>query len=161
MLYLPEKHRGRFKEPFGTLFPELEEALPSLEGKTLYAVGDVVTHNLLVAGRPPDIAVIDGFTMRAPCNRTPLFLYRRIRVKNPAGTLTDEIIEALEDAVKNSPALIAVDGEEDLAVIPLALAAPEGAVILYGQPGEGVVVCTVTPALKEAAKDLFSLFVPG
>ena len=86
MFYLPEEHREQFKEPFGTLFPELEEALPSLEGKTLYAVGDVVTHNLLAAGRPPEIAVIDGYTMRAPCNRTPLFLYRRIRVKNQAGT---------------------------------------------------------------------------
>ncbi|HDS62893.1 MAG TPA: DUF359 domain-containing protein [Methanofollis liminatans] len=159
MFYLPEEHREQFKEPFGTLFPELEEALPSLEGKTLYAVGDVVTHNLLAAGRPPEIAVIDGYTMRVPCNRTPLFLYRRIRVKNQAGTLTDELIEALEEAVENTPVLITVDGEEDLAVIPLVLAAPEGAVILYGQPGEGVVVCTVTPALKEAAKYLLSLFV--
>ncbi|MDK2974998.1 MAG: GTP-dependent dephospho-CoA kinase [Methanofollis sp.] len=161
MRRLPEKHRGRFKEPFGTLFPELEEALPFLEGKTLYAVGDVVTHNLFAAGRPPDIAVIDGFTMRAPCTRTPLILYRRIKVKNPAGTLTDEIVAALGDAVENAPALIAVDGEEDLAVIPLALAAPVGAVILYGQPGEGVVVCTVTPALKTAAEELLSLFVPA
>jgi len=159
MFYLPEEHREQFKEPFGTLFPELEEALPSLEGKTLYAVGDVVTHNLLAAGRPPEIAVIDGYTMRVPCNRTPLFLYRRIRVKNQAGTLTEDLIGALEDAVENPPALITVDGEEDLAVIPLALAAPEGTVILYGQPGEGVVVCTVTPALKEAAKYLLSLFV--
>jgi len=159
MFYLPEEHREQFKEPFGTLFPELEEALPSLEGKTLYAVGDVVTHNLLAAGRPPEIAVIDGYTMRVPCNRTPLFLYRRIRVKNQAGTLTEDLIGALEDAVENPPALITVDGEEDLAVIPLALAAPEGTVILYGQPGEGVVVCTVTPALKEAARYLLSLFV--
>lgn len=159
MLYLPEEHRGRFKEPFGTLFSELEEALPGLEGRTVYAVGDVVTHNLLAAKRPPEIAVIDGFTMRAPCNRTPLVLYRRVAVKNPAGTLTEELTAALEEAVRDTPVLITVDGEEDLAVIPLVLAAPEGAAILYGQPGEGVVVCIVTPAMKEAAKELLSLFV--
>jgi uncharacterized protein (UPF0218 family) len=33
--------------------------------------------------------------------------------------------------------VIFVDGEEDLAVIPLVIAAPDGAAILYGQPGKG------------------------
>ncbi|TAJ45644.1 GTP-dependent dephospho-CoA kinase family protein [Methanofollis fontis] len=158
MLRLPDRHRDRFREPFGDLYPELADALPMLEGKTVYAVGDVVTHNLLAAGRDPDIAVIDGFTMRTPCNRTPLLLHRRVRVKNPPGTLTEDLTEALEEAVADPPVLITVDGEEDLAVIPLALAAPMGAAILYGQPGEGVVVCMVTESLKSAAKDLLSLF---
>ncbi|QSZ67286.1 DUF359 domain-containing protein [Methanofollis aquaemaris] len=161
MLLLPEEHRKHFKEPFGELFPELEDALPTIEGKTIYTVGDVVTHNFLAAGGTPAIAVIDGYTMRSPCGRTPLLLFKRVQVQNPAGALTDELIEALEEAVRNPPTLIMVEGEEDLAVIPLALIAPEGSVILYGQPGEGVVVCRVTADLKIAAKDLLSLFVPA
>jgi hypothetical protein len=55
--------------------------------------------------------------------------------------------------------VILVEGEEDLAVIPLILAAPEGAMVLYGQPGEGVVVCEVTDAAKEKAETLLSCFV--
>jgi len=44
-----------------------------------------------------------------------------------------------------------VDGEEDLAVIPCVLMAPEGSLILYGQPGEGVVLVE-TDKVKETAK---------
>ncbi|MDD3622444.1 MAG: GTP-dependent dephospho-CoA kinase family protein [Methanofollis sp.] len=161
MLRLPEEHRKRFKEPFGELFPELEDALPTIEGKTVYTVGDVVTHNFLAAGGTPAVAVIDGYTMRSPCGKTPLLLFRRVQVKNPAGALTEELGEALEEAVLDPPTLVLVEGEEDLAVIPLALIVPDGSIILYGQPGEGVVVCRVTADLKNAAKDLLSLFVPA
>ncbi|WP_298668456.1 GTP-dependent dephospho-CoA kinase family protein [uncultured Methanofollis sp.] len=160
MLRLPDECRDRFKKPIGRLLPELVDALPLLAGRTVYTVGDVVTQNLLAAGGSPDVAVIDGYTMRAPCARTPLCAHRRVQVKNPAGTLTEELVRVLEDAVEHPPVLIIVDGEEDLAVVPLVRLAPEGSVILYGQPGEGLVVCTVTEDLKTLAKDLYSLFVP-
>lgn len=160
MLRLPDEHRDRFKKPIGRLFPELADALPLLEGKTVYSVGDVVTHNLLAAGWSPAIAVIDGYTMRVPYEKTPLCAHRRVRVKNPAGTLTEDLIGALEDAVARPPVLVIVEGEEDLAVIPLLRLAPMGSAILYGQPGEGAVVCIVTEELKKLANDLFALFVP-
>jgi len=66
MLVLPEEHRKLFKDPFGELFPSLEGLLPRIEGKIVYAVGDVVTHNLQARGITPAIAVIDGHTMRNP-----------------------------------------------------------------------------------------------
>ena len=61
--------------------------------------------------------------------------------------------------MQDQDVLILVDGEEDLAVIPLILAAPFGVFILYGQPGEGVVVCEVTPAAKEKAGAMLAHFV--
>ena len=60
--------------------------------------------------------------------------------KNPAGTLSAELLDGLKEALDHMPALVCVDGEEDLAVIPLVMMAPEGALILYGQPGEGIVL---------------------
>ncbi len=72
MLRLPEAHRDLFKKPFGTLYGCIGELLPRLEGRAVYAVGDVVTHNLVDAGLVPDIAIIDGYTMRSPCTRSPL-----------------------------------------------------------------------------------------
>ena len=56
---------------------------------------------------------------------------------NPAATLTDALEEAVRDGLAYPPALIVVEGEEDLAVLPLALAAPDGAALVYGQPGAG------------------------
>lgn len=72
--------------------------------------------------------------------------------------LTDDLIAALKGAVAAPPALIYVDGEEDLAVIPAVLAAPDGAVVLYGQPCEGVVALLVDAERKKKAEWLLSLF---
>lgn len=159
MLRLPEAHRDLFKKPFGTLYGSIGELLPRLEGRTIYAVGDVVTHNLLAAGVVPDIAVIDGYTMRTPCTRSPLLRARRLTAKNPPGTITDELVDAINDAVRNPPMVIFVEGEEDLAVIPLVLAAPDGAAVLYGQPKEGVVLRLVDAAAKREAASMLSVFV--
>lgn len=158
MLILPLEHRGRFKEPFGILFPGIKEALPEITGRKIYSVGDVVTHNLIKAGIVPDIAVIDGNTMRQPCNCMQPVLSPRIDVKNPAGTITDELIEALKVSVSVNPVLVFVDGEEDLAVIPLVISAPDGSVILYGQPDEGVVVLVVDASARVKAEELLALF---
>ena len=68
------------------------------------------------------------------------------------------LIEALGLALADPPTLIYVEGEEDLAVIPLVMAADEGGVVLYGQPGEGVVVREVDGKAKEKAKEMLALF---
>jgi uncharacterized protein (UPF0218 family) len=158
MLRLPPVHRDVFRAPFGTLYPHLNDAIPILSGRCVYAVGDVVTCNLVTAGITPDVAIIDGYSMRIRCTRTPILLSRRIRVKNPPGTLTEELLGAIEDAIANPPALIIVEGEEDLAVIPVVLAAPEGAVVLYGQPNEGVVVRIVDEGARKRAREMIALF---
>jgi uncharacterized protein (UPF0218 family) len=158
MLRLPPGQRSFFKAPFGELFFSLDEVIPALSGKRVYSVGDVVTARLIEHSILPDVAVIDGHSMRTPCNRSPAVFPRCIRVKNAAGTLTDELIEALDLALADPPALIYVDGEEDLAVIPLVIAAEEGGVVLYGQPGEGVVVRVVDRMAKQRAKEMLALF---
>ncbi len=158
MLILPPEQRSKFKKPFGKLFPGINEALPEITGRKIYSVGDVVTHNLIKAGIVPDIAVVDGNTMRQACSCMQPVSSPRIDVKNPAGTITDELTEALKGAVSVNPRLISVDGEEDLAVIPLATVAPDSSVILYGQPHEGVVVLVVDASAREKAEELLSLF---
>jgi uncharacterized protein (UPF0218 family) len=158
MLRLPPGQRSFFKAPFGVLYFSLEEGISSLAGKRVYSVGDVVTARLIQHNILPDVAIIDGHSMRTPCNRSPAVFPRCIRVKNPAGTITDELVEALELALADPPTLIYVDGEEDLAVIPLVIAADEGGVVLYGQPGEGVVFREVDGTAKQKAKEMLALF---
>ena len=159
MFTLPEEHRKLFKEPFGELHKNIEEIIPIISSGIIYAVGDVVTHNLQRNGITPAIAVIDGHTMRSPCSRLPASRGECITVKNPAATLTDELIRALTYAVLHPPVTIHVDGEEDLAVIPLILAAPLGAIVLYGQPHKGVVMRTVTPEAQQTAQRFLDHFI--
>jgi hypothetical protein len=80
-------------------------------------------------------------------------------VKNPAGTLTEELIRALDHAIMHPPATVIVDGEEDLAVIPLVIAAPDGAIVLYGQPHQGVVLRRVNKKAKETAHNFLTHFI--
>lgn len=159
MLLLPKERRHLFREPFGELFPDVASAIPRLACRTVYSVGDVVTHNLHKNGIEPAISIIDGHTMRSPCTKNAPCTGRVLNVKNPAGTITDDLIAGINDAIANPPATIYVSGEEDLAVIPLVIAAPEGVVVLYGQPHKGVVVRTVDREAKEKAQELFSHFI--
>ncbi|MHB8052162.1 MAG: GTP-dependent dephospho-CoA kinase family protein [Methanoregula sp.] len=158
MLILPEEHRRLFKEPFGVLYRSIDEVIPLIEGKDIYTVGDVVTHNLQKKGITPTVAIVDGYTMRSPCNRIPVVHGECVQVKNPAGTITDELICALERAVRNPPSTIVVDGEEDLAVIPLVLTAHDGAIVLYGQPHKGVVLRIVDSEARKTAHRFLAHF---
>jgi hypothetical protein len=79
-----------------------------------------------------------------------------INVKNPAGTLTPEMREAFANA--KPPLKIVVEGEEDLAAIPAVLSAPQGSVVAYGQPGEGVVLIKVTESKRREFTDLLKEF---
>ncbi|HQJ88110.1 MAG TPA: GTP-dependent dephospho-CoA kinase family protein [Methanoregulaceae archaeon] len=159
MRRLPAEHRGAFRAPFGRLFPSIDEARACIRNGMILSVGDVVTHNLISGGLQPAVAVVDGYTERhvpIPLPRIPGS--RTIRVRNPAGYLTDELIAAVRDALASPPTTIEVHGEEDLAVVPLALAAPDGAVLVYGQPGRGVVVTRIDPQQRRRAELLFALF---
>ncbi len=158
MLVLPSEHRGLFKQPFGTLFPEFSDIAAQLSGRMVCTVGDVVTHSALARGIIPAVGVIDGFTMRSPYLAMPEISHHILRVRNPAGTITDELVAVLKEAVMSTPCMILVDGEEDLAVLPLIRFLPDGALVLYGQPNEGVVVCEVTQELRLRADDLLSCF---
>lgn len=159
MLVLPEDQRHLFRRPFGTLYPSLDPVLPLIEGKLFFSVGDVVTDHLLRAGYPPDIAIIDGQTMRRPHDGVDVTAYRVIAVGNPPGCITSALRDATHKAVEDLRTAVQVDGEEDLAVLPLVLAAPDHALILYGQPGEGVVVLEVSPESRIQAQNLLNRFI--
>ena len=62
----------------------MDTVIPLLANKIVYSVGDVVTYNLQKRGIIPAIAVVDGQTMRLPCNRMPDPVGERVHVINPA-----------------------------------------------------------------------------
>jgi len=159
MYRLPERERQCLKKPFGTVYKDISETLSLLSGKKVYAVGDVVTHRLLGYGILPTLAIIDQRTMRTPCTRIPEYQSHRFSARNPPGTITEELIDSIKQALQKEPSIIVVTGEEDLAVIPVVLEASEGGVLLYGQPHEGVVLREIDKGAKQDARMLLSRFV--
>jgi uncharacterized protein (UPF0218 family) len=80
-----------------------------------------------------------------------------LKAKNPPGTITAESQEALYSALEyNNGFRLVVDGEEDLLVLPLMAMLPEGSVIVYGQPREGMVVIKLTEKNKQWARDFMN-----
>lgn len=161
LLRLPEDLRHELKEPLGPIHTNVEELLAAA-GDPIVAVGDVVTHHLRRADRPPDAAVVDGKTERtAVDDNIEAAVTRDIthEVSNPAATITVELIEALAEAIESDgPATILVEGEEDLAALPAVLLTPESGTVVYGQPGEGMVTVPVEPATRDRVEQLLTNF---
>ncbi|WP_049979772.1 GTP-dependent dephospho-CoA kinase family protein [Halolamina rubra] len=163
MLTLPPELREAFKEPFGPLYTDIDELLADA-GEPIIAVGDVVTYHLREAGHEPHVAVVDGLTERAAISeeiRAGLegAGEHRIDVVNDPAELSRDLLLSLREAVDaEADTLLVVEGEEDLATLPAVLAAPLGGSVVYGQPGEGMVLIEVTEAARAEMRDLLVRF---
>ena len=168
---------AELKDPFGQLVPGPEDdpsvamsqvlAQIEFEAGPLIAVGDVTVLALQELDHPADIALIDGRTKRQPWESADAIdasVYDKVlRCQSPAGSLTPSLLEACAQALTawmddGSSHLIEVDGEEDLAPLFLHPLAPMGAVVLYGQPGKGVVVRQTNEDAKQRCRRLLSGF---
>lgn len=121
--------------------------------KLLVSVGDAVTERSLRMGIPPAIQVVDGREKRAKRQVPTGVVAHELRLRNPAGALSDEAFMQMARAyAAPRPVRVVVDGEEDLlALIPLARY-PLGTVLVYGQPDEGLVVVRVNRVVQQAAR---------
>jgi len=161
------------KSPMGVLYagpeddPELAvlAALDELDlaRLMLVAVGDVTVRTLLSIGVTPDLALIDGHTKRQSLDeeeRVPIDGFGKVlHAENPAGVLTPSLLTALRTAlVEDAPVVVVVDGEEDLAPLFVHLLAPVNAVVMYGQPHQGVVVQPSHLGTKHRCRRLLELF---
>ena len=163
------------KDPFGRLIEGPEEnpefamrlVLEEIFGKPgpVIAVGDVTVKTLQDLGNTADIALIDERTKRelwAEAAEIDNSSYDIIlECQNPAGRLSKSLFECCKDAVtswmiEKKSTIIRVDGEEDLAPLLLHPLAPLGAVVLYGQPGKGVVIRYTGFDSKNRCRDLLT-----
>lgn len=166
---LPELD-SEFKQPMGILYEGPEEhtevALSAAlrenpRSGILVAVGDVTVAGLTEMGIVPDIALIDGMTKREKYLGeidTSVFDFL-ISAVNPAGVLTPSLTSAIDDALHSDGRVcIQVDGEEDLAPLIIHLLAPLGTLLLYGQPGKGVVARETDEVVKGRCRSLIERF---
>jgi uncharacterized protein (UPF0218 family) len=155
---IPEHKRELFKEPFGNLINENDLKKIDAENK-LITVGDVVSLTVNSNGIRPDIAVYDGMTERREMTGFAELVknegWTNVEVGNPAGAITAELVNAVENALSGkTKTTIRVIGEEDLAVLPCILLAPIGTNIIYGWPGKGMMLIATDEHIKKRAEEL-------
>ena len=151
MLILEKELRSEFKKPLGKLYTSLKDADDFIRSKypndLLISVGDVTTRKLQEAGLIPHMGIIDSLVERKPAAHEIIYDNVTLKADNPAGTITDDLWNTIKQGFQlvrtGYRVIILVNGEEDLAVIPCILMAPPGSLVLYGQPGEGLVICNV------------------
>jgi len=123
----------------------------------LMAVGDMVSHTLLENGFAPDLIVYDLQTERR--TYTPLaeeldrYQGVHVKVKNPAGQITAELVRELGAAMERDvPTKLQVEGEEDLAALACAAMAPPGSCLVYGIPGKGIAMLRIDEEVAGQAR---------
>jgi len=164
-MHLPEKLREQLKTPLGTLIPDNQTSKENIlkqipSGSFLITVGDATTEKILDHGIIPSLQIVDAKEKRI--KREPpetSIISTNLSCQNPAGEITKQSIEIIKRAIESKPPVrIIVDGEEDLLVIPVCIYAPENAIVMYGQPNEGLVVVTVNEEIKKKTKSILAMF---
>lgn len=159
---LPDSLREELKEPAGPLYTDRAVLLEDA-GEPLVTVGDVVSYHVLEAGVQPAVALVDDRTERTAVTERVAERVNRaefdheVTVTNPAATLTAELLSALRGGLNRAgTTLITVNGEEDLATLPAVVATPAGGSVVYGQPGEGMVLVSVSEETQNRMRGLLS-----
>ena len=177
VMFMTSEVEAELKDPFGELIPGPEDnpsvAMSEVLDLTknshgpLIAVGDVTVRTLQDIGRTADIGLIDGRTKRqvwiGADGIDPSLYDLEFECTSPAGQLTPSLLNSCQTAItswteEDKSSLIIVEGEEDLAPLLLHPLAPIGSVILYGQPGKGVVIRICGEDAKQHCRRLLSGF---
>ena len=131
-------------------------AAKSRQAPKVVVVGDFTLKAFLNSGFRPDLGIFDRKT-----RRSDFLISEKVdaEVLNPAGQISDEAVAAIRRLLSlNRPSLLLVNGEEDLLSLPSVLYSPDGSIVVYGMPGEGMMVITTDAENKEKVKKLLEKF---
>ena len=152
-LILPEALRLILQQPWAEVLDEVPE---KIDGTKAVAIGDITVQKFNQKNVGQFLSIVDFFVQRQIKfhNLSELGLAEKDvqKVKNPHGTITPELFQATQEAFKDgNRKIVLVEGEEDLAVLPVLLISPLGFSVFYGQPNQGLIKVEVTEVNKERA----------
>ena len=160
---LSDSLRDKFKSPLGILLPENQTSKENIKkflstDSFIVTVGDRTTEKMIGFDLIPSLQIIDGQEKREKREPPKLVDATELIVDNPAAEITPQSVSAIKTAFTlQSPVRLFVNGEEDLLVLPVCVHAPENAVVMYGQPNEGLVIVKITPEIRNKAQALLDL----
>ncbi|MCL4314530.1 MAG: DUF359 domain-containing protein [Candidatus Thermoplasmatota archaeon] len=123
----------------------------------IVTVGDYTTEVIEKLGARIKLQIVDLKT-----KRMEKYEHRpgAVQVVNPAGCISDDLIAAVRKALSgDADVRIEVEGEEDLAVIPVIMAAEDDTVVFYGVPDTGMACITVNMESRIRVRDIFQRMV--
>lgn len=158
MLKLTEELREECSKPFGRLYSgnnvEIKDIEELQDYSILICVGDVVSYVALNSGLDPHVILMDKKTKREFNEKIADKIdqlsqdYYVVKARNPTGCVSADLVQKIESslsrALSGQRIKMVIEGEEDLAVIPLVCVLPQNSLIIYGQPHEGIVALKVT-----------------
>ncbi|MFH1403200.1 MAG: DUF359 domain-containing protein [Candidatus Altiarchaeota archaeon] len=159
---LPPSLRPALKKPLGRLVSGLDSLSKE---DVLITVGDEASKAVLSDGFKPKIVVYDGKTARQPID-VPESLEgygdKSVTVENPPGTLQKRVFQVIRQALDyEGSTTVFVEGEEDLTALAAIMEAPNGTVVVYGQPGEGMVLVDVNEVIKKKVSKIIGEMEDG
>ena len=98
--------------------------------------------------------IIDNREKRAQTEPLDVRVAKTFRVRNDPGTIGSQAWAAVDEAIESGDAIMIVEGEEDLLTLVAMVVAPLGSLVIYGQPGEGLVLVEVDDSARKKAWSL-------
>ncbi len=166
-LILPDTMRPELGKPVGRILigDAIGSSIEAHRSGVIVTVGDITTKTFLTAGVIPSLSIIDFQVERKPYpeldGRFAGLGIFRIHVPSGPGFIAQEAIDVIKkwSLHPEEKLVLTVTGEEDLLALPAIAYGPPGAVVYYGQPGQGLVEVLVTPEKQSEAKELLNKFV--
>ncbi len=165
---LPEALRSELKQPIGEIIDFAAVDFSTTPMEKAVTVGDVTAKLFHDSKLFPIVSVVDFMVKRkkiyASLSELGFDGSEKIYiVTNPPGQITGDLLQTVQEIFttlhqENHRSVIRIEGEEDLAVLPVVLAAPLGLLVFYGQPDVGIVRVVVTEDLKQELHSLLMRF---
>lgn len=171
-LLLPDSLRPELQKPLGPIIANsaCKAHITAHKDAICITVGDVTTETVFYCGVQPSLVVVDLHVERKPYRSLSAYKlpkkYEILHLQSGPGFISKMAIRAISVwksgiRLRKRVAMI-VEGEEDLLVLPIVVAAPIGSVVYYGSPPisgtEGLVEVVVTEEIKQKVKALMSQF---
>ena len=155
MYQLNERLRKKLKEPLDLLLKGKEEEIidkireEAKDCSCLILVGDHVSRSAYENGIRATLYIFDNKIERKEVKQIEIETRNTFYLENRPGTINPIAFDLIKKAIELGDSKIIVDGEEDLLVLPSVFVSPVNSIVLYGQPGEGVVVVRVNESKKK------------
>tara|TARA_Y100000766_G_scaffold280275_1_gene289821 strand:+ start:181 stop:681 length:501 start_codon:yes stop_codon:yes gene_type:complete len=129
--------------------------------KFVATIGDICTVKLIQEKIIPNLMIVDYKTKRniklteMQMSIIESVKSKSVKVDNKPGTISQQLYFEIKNAIKSEiMTKIIVNGEEDLATLPVIKYSKIGAKVIYGMPDRGMVVVDVNQRTKERANKL-------
>ena len=129
--------------------------------KSVATIGDICTVKLIQDEIIPNLMIVDYKTKRnVKLTQKQMSVIESVKCKsvevdNESGTISQRLYFEIKKAIKSKTTTkIIVNGEEDLATLPVIKHSKIGAKVIYGMPDKGMVVVDVNQQAKERANKL-------